>query len=362
MQLTFTEEQEMLKQSAKKFFKNQWSIEQARNYHHNPPFWQQLTQAGWLSLLIPQNEGGAGGTLLDMGIVLEQAGYALCTPLFYSTVHAIVLCKALRAHSYLQQIANGKSATVAFEEAQAHNDATYFSTYAQYKDCWLLNGQKIFVPQVAEADLLFVCAKTANGFGVFAVNKGDTMLTAQQTIGCNGLTVVNLSNVKATCLANDITAEQLHHIRLQMTALQSVEMVGGMCSVIDQTVHYVSMRKQFNVAIGSFQAVQHHLANMYTGYRGARLLAYKALFLFDKDDVEAIKATHLAKAYASEVYQYITMMAHQLWGGIGYSTESTLYLWSNRATATGLSYGTAMVHKQALGKILKEQVQAVQTI
>lgn len=138
----------------------------------------------------------------------------------------------------------------------------------------------------------------------------------------------------------------------QATALQCLEMVGGARKVIEMTVKYVSERYQFGVPIGSFQAVQHHLANMAMSVDGSRLLAYQAVSLLS-EGLSAEDEVAMAKAYASEAYKSVTVMAHQLWGGgMGYVTESDLYLWSNRAKATELSFGTRDIHlKQVAGKL-----------
>lgn len=352
MKLLLTEEQKMLKQSAKKFFVNECNPTLARSAKLDKAFWKKLSDAGWATLLIAEEDGGSGSTLFEQGIVLEQAGYVLCSPVLYSTVHAALLCKLFDVKQSIQQLTAGKSAVFAMDElpATAETIATM-----QSDRTWTVTGEKAFVPLADQVDFIFVSAKTTNGNAVFLVEASDIEFRVQETFGEHGLTIVQMNDAKATCIAPHVSSEQLLSLRLQFAALQAIEMIGGMQSVIDQTVHYVSQRKQFDVPIGSFQAVQHHLANMYTAYRGARLLAYKALFLFDAGDNEANKFAHMAKAAANEAYRDITLMAHQLWGGNGYSKESDLQLWSNRAVTTCLTLGTSIQHKQALIELMKNK-------
>lgn len=224
------------------------------------------------------------------------------------------------------------------------------------------NGEEAFIPFANEVDLIFVNAKSPEGYGIFLVEKSEIEFRKQQTFGTQGLMVLQMNNVKAHCLPSSILPKQLANLQLQFAALQAIEMVGGMQSVIDQTVQYVNERKQFEAPIGSFQAVQHHLSNMYSAYRGARLLAYKALFLFDHNDAEAEKFARMAKIAANEAYREITLMAHQLWGGNGYSLETDLQLWSNRAVTTSLTLGTSLEHKQALIEQLKTNKRVEQQV
>src|SRR5699024_2813063 len=141
---------------------------------------------------------------------------------------------------------------------------------------------------------------------------------------------------------------------LKATALQTMEMVGGMKKVIQMTVDYVSHRKQFGIPIGAFQAVQHHLANLSIYSDGAELAAYQAVNILSNGE-DAVRETSIAKAVASKAYKEITIMDHQLWGGMGYSTESDLYLWSNRAKATELSFGTRDYHLKKLYQFVKAE-------
>jgi alkylation response protein AidB-like acyl-CoA dehydrogenase len=374
MKLTFTEEQEMLQNSVRKFFEKEVSTELVRGLQqsesdgHSKNLWKKIAQTGWLAIAIPEKYNGAGGTLLDLGIVYEEAGRVLLPTAFYSTIFSSLLIEEIGTEdqkaTYLSSIADGETiASIAYMEPQAiHNPDCYTTVARKVNDRYYLSGVKSFVQNAHLADLLIVIARTENdnhkeGLTAFLIPPQATGVTIQphQTFGKDKQGVVEFSEVELgeeNVLGTSEGALQGLSLTLKKaTALQTMEMVGGMQKVIKMTVEYVSERKQFGVPIGSFQAVQHHLANLATYRDGSQLLAYQAISLLS-DGKPADREISIAKAYASESYKSITVMAHQLWGGMGYATESDLYLWSNRAKACELSFGTKDYHTRQIAKII----------
>jgi alkylation response protein AidB-like acyl-CoA dehydrogenase len=129
-----------------------------------------------------------------------------------------------------------------------------------------------------------------------------------------------------------------------------MEMAGGISRVVEMTADYVRKREQFGRPLGSFQAVQHHLANMTMESDGAYATALQALWVAAHSK-EAHLETSIAKAWASKAYKAVTVLAHQLHGGIGYVRESDLHLWSERAVADALSLGTRDYHLHRLAAV-----------
>ena len=123
-----------------------------------------------------------------------------------------------------------------------------------------------------------------------------------------------------------------------VTGLQCMEMVGGALAVIERTVDYVKGRHQFNRPIASFQAAQHHVANIHIAIDGARLTSYQAVWLIGRGEL-AQREIAIAKLKCNEAYKFTTLTAHQLHGGMGYLRETDLHLWSQRAKATELLGG-----------------------
>lgn len=373
MKMTFTEEQQMLQNTVEKFFDKEAPIEKVREAlesksGHDAELWKKMSNAGWNAINIPEKYNGADGTLLDLAILVEQAGKSLIPTTFYSTLYTTLMLNEWATNEqkekYLPKIAAGDIiGTVAFEEKNVLNDLTLFETTAQQTEGgWLLNGEKYFVPHAEKADYLLVVAKALTSYGIFLLEKDTAGLEfeTQYTIDGRYFNKVKLNNVSV--LAGEligeslVTKEEIEKNRQKIVALQSIEAAGGSMKVVDLTIEFVKERKQFGVAIGTFQAVQHHLTNLYTKAQGARLIAYKAISLLETNGT-ALREVSIANVYASNAYVDITIMAHQLWAGMGYSTESNLFLWSNRAKTIQLTLGTPSYHKKNLGKIIRSKVQ-----
>ncbi|MEH7098080.1 acyl-CoA dehydrogenase family protein [Neobacillus vireti] len=366
MNMTFTEEQQMLQSSVRKFFEKEVPIDLVRKLQtpdstgHSQELWKKLSDGGWLSIAIPEKYNGAGGTLFDLGIVYEESGKVLLPTTYYSTLLASFLIEEIGTEEqkakYLSNIAFGKIiSTIAYMEPQAiHNTNCYQTVARKVKDRYYLTGTKSFIQNAHLADPLIVMARTEDeqtneGLTAFLVNPANEGVEIKQhsTFGKDRQSLVTFTEVELgqdEVLGEPEQAlEGLEAAIKKATALQTMEMVGGMKKVVQSTVEYVSQRKQFGVPIGSFQAVQHHLADLATYRDGSELAAYQAVSNL-AEGLAADREVSIAKAFASESYKTITVMAHQLWGGMGYATESDLFLWSNRAKATELSFGTRDDH------------------
>jgi alkylation response protein AidB-like acyl-CoA dehydrogenase len=135
-------------------------------------------------------------------------------------------------------------------------------------------------------------------------------------------------------------------------------MVGGARAVLDLTVRYIADRVQFGRPIGSFQAVQHHVADLATRIDAAGLAAWQAVWRCslgrdaNADAGGSEAAVAIAKVAAGDAYVETTLMAHQLHGGIGFTVDHDLHLWSDRARAAALAFGTREDHLRALGSLV----------
>ncbi len=372
MKMTFTDEQQMLHQAAKRFFERNAPIDMIRRVQeselgHSESLWRQVTEAGWNAIIIPERFGGADGEITDLAIIFEEAGKVLLPTSFYSTTYATLVLNQLgtdrQQEQYLSKIVNGDYlSTVAYEEKHVLTKPALFTTTAEeVNNKWIINGEKRFVQNAHISDEMLVVARVGEYFGVFAISKDQegVYIQEQHTIGRDNQAIVRFEKVLVdpTQLIGErlISAEELEQSRLIMTALQSVEMSGGAMKVIQMTVDYVKERRQFGVPIGTFQAVQHHLSNLYTKAVGSRLSSYKAISALQKNP-QAKREVSIAKAYTNESYKDITVMAHQLWGGMGYSTEADLFLWSNRAKTAELTYGTTAYHRKVVEQIIREGI------
>lgn len=376
MDLKLSEDQNMLQQGVREFFEGTCTIELVRRLQesgssgHSPELWSRLAAGGWLGMAIAEEYGGGGSALFDLGLLYEEAGRVLLPTPFYSTMHAAVLVDTLgtgeQKETYLGKIAEGAIVgTLAFAELDVVHDPRYLQTQAKREGGgWVLSGQKAFVQNAAVADPIAVIARTATGgtdglTAVLVPRDADGVSVVQHaTFAKDSQGIVSFDAVQLTDSAVlggpegvDRAWPAFSHANEVATALQSMEMVGGAQKVLEMTLDYVKDRVQFGVPIGSFQAVQHHAANMATEIDGARLAAMQALWLLS-EGYPAAREVSIAKSAANEMYVDVTVMAHQLFGGMGYVRESDLHLWSQRAKAAELTLGTSDYHLDCLASTI----------
>ncbi len=364
MDLQRSADEAMLTETARKFLERDCPSSLVRELRepssdgHSAGLFAKMAEQGWLSLGLPEAHGGAG-TLVDLALVVEETGRALVPTTFRSTVAAAQLVALAGTDSQqaelIPRFAAGEAVgAVALAEPRAIHDLRYLTTSATptADGGWVLEGTKSFVPNAHLADPLLVVARTGSGpvertLAVFALPAGTegVALVPQATFAHDRQFRVHLEGVAlgADALLGDPgtaghAAGALEAARQRWIGLLCAEMVGGIDHVIEATTEYVSGRQQFGRPIGSFQAVQHHLANMATGADGGRLVTYQAMWRL-AEGRPAAKDLAMAKAWTGEAYKAATVMAHQLYGGMGYVTENDLHLYSEHAKSCELALG-----------------------
>ncbi|MDP1820743.1 MAG: acyl-CoA dehydrogenase family protein [Acidimicrobiales bacterium] len=363
MDLQPSPDEALLAESARKSFLRDCPMSLVRellgpeSVGHSPDLWTKMAEQGWLGLGLPEAHGGAG-SLLDLGLVVEESGRALVPSTFRSTMQAALLVAGLgneeQQSELVGRISSGLAVSaVAYTEPQAIHDPRYLTTRAvPGDDGWVLSGVKSFVANAHLADPLLVVARTTAGaperaLTVFCVPAGTDGVTLEPQatfahdrqfrvlldgVGVGDGAVLGGPAAIGRALPAVIDARQ------RWVALLCAEMVGGAQKVLELTSEYVIGRVQFGKPIGSFQAVQHHVANMAMGVEGSRLATYQALWRL-ANDRPAAKSVAIAKAWTGEAYKGATVMAHQLFGGMGYVRENDLHLWSEHAKASELALG-----------------------
>ena len=372
MDLELSEDQKELQQGIRESLEGTCTIPVVRALQeegstgHSSELWSQLVEGGWLGMALPEEYGGSGSSLFDLGLFYEEAGRVLLPTSFFSTMQAGLLIQKLGTEEqkaeYLAKIADGMVGTVAFTELNVLHDPRYISTTAKKEKggSWVLTGQKAFVQNAAVANPFIVIARTAaggvDGVSAFLVpaDADGVSVTPHKTFAKDNQGLVAFNNVKldnSAVLGGDGglgNAWPAYDSMLEAaTALQCLEMAGGAQKVLEMTVNYVKDRVQFGVPIGSFQAVQHFAADMATQIDGAKLTAMQAVWLIS-EGYPATREVSIAKAAANEAYVFVTTQAHQLYGGMGYVREMDLHLWSQRAKATELSLGNTDYHLDRL--------------
>jgi len=370
-------EQIELENYCQKLLENEWSLEKAikafepEGSRHSPELLKTLAEVGWLGMPFAEKYGGAGTNLIDLGLVYRASGEYLVPSSFYSSVFAALVIDALGSEeqklSLLSAVIAGKTlATVAQGEAHAVEEFRLFKSKAtRVGDTWVLKGGKAFVADAATAGLVLVLARIHDvseytGWGVFAVDAQQLQgrIRANHAFGNIPLSSIDLDDLAVPYSAllggEDAIASTLDiytGVVEKATALQCMEMVGGINAVLNRTVAYVKEREQFGRPIGANQSVQHMLADIAIHLDGARVAALKALFLVSEGR-PAARAISMAKTMLGEGYVNATITAQQVWGSMGYARETGLYLWTERAKVTDVWHGTRNSHLRRVATLM----------
>lgn len=373
MDFGFSEEQEMLRDAAKRFLTDNCSTKFVRQMMadataHDPAFWQKLVGQGWPGLLIPEQYGGANGSFLDMTVIVEEMGKALLPGPFFAAalLGAPTFIEgasdALKSE-FLPKMAEGKFiATVALAEAAGRFDAGGVELKAAKKGSgYTLSGEKFFVPDAHVADAIVVAARTsgagADGITLLCVpanEKGLTITQLKTVDMTRRMCHIKFDNVQADTVIGKENAgwAVMSRVLDVATSALSTEMVGTAQKALDIAVEYAKTRVQFGKPIGSFQAVKHKCVDMMVAVENSRSLTYYASWTVDERVPEAQTAVPMAKAYASDMAKTVTSEAIQVHGGIGFTWEHDMHLYHRRALAGEANLGNAPIHRETVAKSL----------
>lgn len=362
MDLSLSETQEMFKQSARDFLAAEFPTSLVRRLEadekgHSVEIWRQMAELGWLGVPFAEQYGGLGGSLEDVAVLAEEMAQAAALSPYVATVGAGLLIERegddAQREDYLPRICAGELiATLALVEPSGSYEAHGVQLEAVEKDgAFVLNGTKLFVEYANAADELVCVARTdrgadpTEGITVFIVPTGAPGVSIERlaVIGGDNQCEVVLTDVE---VAKDRVLGEVNGgwpavawLVDVMRALASVELVGFGQKALDMTVDYIGYREAFGRPIGTFQAAQHHCANMATWLEGSRWSSYEAVWRLS-EGLDASFHAAVAKAAASNAGREVTILAHQLHAGIGYMQEFDLQFYSRRAKGWELKWGT----------------------
>ena len=356
MQFGLSESQEILKDSARKFFAGECPISEVRRLMetetaYDPDLWWKLAEQGYTGIIFPEEYGGVGLGKVELILMLEEAGRALLPgPLFSTVALAGAVLDAVgtaeQKRKYLTPICRGEArSTLAMLEAAASWDP---------KDAQIevlngkLTGEKLFVPDALVADAIVVVARN----GVFVVDAKDSGIKTAAMPAMDltrKLYSVRFDSVPAEKLGN---ADGLAKGLDVATAALVGEMVGGMQRTLDTTVEYAKTRKQFGKPIGAFQAVQHQCADMYLETESSRSAVYYAAWALQENAPDAAVAVSIAKMYASDACRTVGNRGIQIHGGMGFTWENDLHLYYRRAKASETALGDATFHRERIARLV----------
>lgn len=364
MDFSLSSDQELIKSSARKFIENECPRNLVRELNlgekgYEPGMWRKMADLGWMGLALPEEYGGVGGGIIDLALVMEEMGRGLLPGPFFSTIAAcafpiLAFGTAEQKEKYLSPIASGQALwSLALTEEVGTNDASGIGLVAKPEgDIYLLDGIKLFVPYAQVADTLLVVSRTSRGSNpqegvtVFVVDAGSrgVEINLLPTIAKDKQCEIRFSQVsvpKDNILGELNQGWPVVELIFQRTALlKSAEMLGGVQAVLDMTIDYAKQRIQFGAPIGSFQAVQHSLVDLFNQIQGLRYLVFEAAWRVDAE-VSALPAAPLismAKAKANQIYEKTCVDCMKLHGAIGFTEELDIGLYHLR-TQANLSIG-----------------------
>ena len=377
MDIGFTEEQELLRTSARRFLENECPSAFVRQRMAEPAamtedFWQKLAEQGWFGILYPEAQGGSGLGLVDMTVLMEEMGRAVMPGPFFSTVllgGAAILEAGSPAQrqEWLPRIAAGSAkVSLAWTEPNARWDAAgIIATGREAAGGFVLSGIKLFVPDAHLSDALVVAVRTRDGS---TMEDGVSLFLAPKDTAGLGITPlptidetrklceVRLDNVAVPGAA--LLGERhggwpaLARVLDRAIVALCAEMCGGAQQVLDMTTAYAKIRVAFGKPIGSYQGVKHQAADMLVAIENAKSLTYYAAWAVDEGLSEAPLAVSMAKAYASDAYRKVAGAGIQLHGGIGFTWEHDLQLYFKRAKASEVAFGDATWHRERVARLL----------
>jgi alkylation response protein AidB-like acyl-CoA dehydrogenase len=369
MDLGLSEEQAMLRTMARDFLTDKCPTtlvaqmeEDERGY--STDLWQDMIELGWMELVIPESYGGAGMNFLDLAILLEEMGRVCLPGPFFSTVvlgglTILDVGNEEQKRRFLPQIACGKAIfTLALNEADAGYDAASIKAKATADGCdYIVSGTKLFVPDAHIADYIICVVRSDDttgaegGVSIFIVDAQSPGISSVplRTIAGDKLFEVAFDQVRVPkeAVLGDLNNgwSQVERIIERAAVGRCCEIVGAARRALEMTVEYAKERVQFGRPIGSFQAIQHHCANMAIDVEGSRLITYQAAWMVS-EDLACAKEVAMAKSWTSEACRRLVLLAHQVHGAIGFTKDHDLQLYTRRFKAAEVTLGDAHFHKE----------------
>jgi alkylation response protein AidB-like acyl-CoA dehydrogenase len=346
----FSEEQEALRTTVRRFLAEQAPIQPyVRDLLGDPrgttdAVWKGLAQLGVTGLLVPEEHGGAGMGMVDMGVVLEELGRAAHPGPFLSSAVAATSALLLTGDGadLLPSLADGSLvATVALLE----DDGRDWRPVATRARDGALTGTKTFVPDAGAADVLLVSGSDEAGVGLFAVEAGAAGVSVEPGESVDGTrshATVTLDGAPARRLGNGNATGIVGEVVDRMLVALVTDGVGAAQAALDLAVAYAGERVQFGRPIGSFQAVQHLCADMLQALELGRAGAYYALWACDAGDpAESHRAAVMAKAFSGDAFARVGASGIQVFGGVGFTWEHDVHLFYKRLLTLQEAYGDA---------------------
>jgi alkylation response protein AidB-like acyl-CoA dehydrogenase len=371
MDLDFTEEQDMLRNSARDFLSTECDKATVRKIEesdegYSPEIWSKMAELGWQGLMIPEEYDGMGMGLMDLVVIFEEIGRNVLPSPFLATVvlgtsPIVDAGTEEQKKELLPKVVTGEAIlTLALTEPSVGYSADCVELKAEGKgDIFVLNGTKLFVEFASASDYMVVVARTKSGgnpedgITLFLVDSKSPGIKIEPfvTTGMDKQCEVVFDNVSipgASIIGKldkgwPIVAKTLE----KATVAKCAEMVGGMQAVLDMSVAYAKERVQYGRPIGSYQAIQHMLADMFIRVIMSKNILYEAAWMVS-EELPAAGKLATAKGFCNEAYKKVTVDGVEVHGAIGTTRDHDMGLYYRRAIVADSTFGDTESQREAV--------------
>jgi alkylation response protein AidB-like acyl-CoA dehydrogenase len=358
-----TEEQSMLRDAAKSWVQEKSPVTAFRKMRdsgaevgYDAAAWNEMAEMGWAGVIIPEEYGGSAFGYLSLGLILEETGRTLtASPLLASALGAasalILGGSDAQKAEYLPKIAAGELvATLAVDEGPHHAPDKVATEVKGGK----LSGKKVFVLEGMAANLFVVSAKAGDAIELYLV-KADAPGVSRQKLaladsrGAANVTFDGVAVSDSVKLSGgyDLLEKTLDRARAGISA----EMLGAALQAFEVTLDYLKTRVQFGQVIGSFQALQHRAAKMFTELELSRSAVEAALSAIDNDSPDVPELASLAKAKMGDTFHLVSNEMVQMHGGIGMTDAHDAGFYLKRARACEAAFGNQAYHRDRYARL-----------
>ncbi len=320
MNFEFSDDQQAIKRTARDFLSARYKPEVVRELAGDDrgftdEQWQEIAGLGWPGVIIPESYGGLGLGAVELVVIMEEMGYALApAPLFSDACAALLLVDGgsdAQRSKWLPAIASG----------EARGTVALFADVA---------------PDAGSADFVIADGQLLEDF---------------ESEPIAGLDPTRKLFRFATGSGEPLAEPPSEHAEATILAALAAENVGVAQRTMEMAIEYAKDRKQFDRAIGSYQAVSHRCAQMLLEVEGARSLTYWAAWALDHEPATGPRAAAMAKAYASDAGFRVAASALQVHGGIGFTWEHDLHFYLKRAKSNAYAFGDARLHRERVAEL-----------
>ncbi len=370
MDFSLTDEQRDIQNMVRRFAKNEiapLAAEIDRESRFPAETFEKMGELGLMGVLVPEEYGGVGQTVVTCCLVGEEIAYACASTALSYLDHAVLCAHNLACNGseeqkrkYLPDLASGKTlGAIAMTEPGAGSDVLSMTTSAvRQGDAYVLNGTKTFITNAPVADVFLVYARTnkdagPRGLSQFIIERGTPGFTIGEPLkkmGARGSPTAELFFKDCRVPAANLVKGENEALGILLGGLDVERAIGGALGVgmiqaaLDKSVEYAKQRQQFGQPIIMFEMIAEKIANMSMDLEAARLLTYKVAVLCDQGVRCSLEASH-AKLFASEASMRATSEAVQIFGGYGYMQEYEVERMMRDAKVGTIGGGTSEIQR-----------------